>query len=313
MVQLEHSPTRHGTDGPRGLDHLVIGVHDLDAAGDFYTHLGFTVGQRNRHPWGTENRIVQFPGAFLELITVRDTSLVRPHQPGLFSFGAFVRDALARGEGLSMAVLESRDAKADAARFKATSIGDFAPFFFERKGLGPDGAEVRVAFTLAFAQDRAALDCGFFVCQQHEPQNFWNPDAQRHANGVIGLAAALMVAENPTDHHVFLTSYTGQRSLESTSFGISAHLPRGRFDILTPRAAAFMLGDATVASDERVRYAGFAVMVPDLAVLAESLRANSIKFVETPGRVVVPAGHGHGTAVVFETPRSATECGGTTC
>ncbi|RYE71196.1 MAG: VOC family protein, partial [Hyphomicrobiales bacterium] len=52
----------------RGLDHLVIGVADLDAAGAFYDDLGFRVGARNRHPWGTENRIVQFPGAFLELI-----------------------------------------------------------------------------------------------------------------------------------------------------------------------------------------------------------------------------------------------------
>ena len=52
---------------PRGIDHLVLAVHDLDAAGDFYEKLGFRVGARNRHPWGTENRIVQFPHIFLEL------------------------------------------------------------------------------------------------------------------------------------------------------------------------------------------------------------------------------------------------------
>jgi len=53
-----------------GIDHLVLAAHDLNATGSFYERLGFKVGARNRHPWGTENRIVQFPGAFLELITV---------------------------------------------------------------------------------------------------------------------------------------------------------------------------------------------------------------------------------------------------
>ena len=299
MIRSESSSST-GANIPRGLDHLVIGVRDLDAAGDFYTRLGFTVGRRNRHPWGTENRIVQFPGAFLELVTVGEAGKIPPHQPHVYSFGAFVRDALARGEGLLMVVLESVDARADAARFKALEIGDFTPFFFERTGMGPDGREVRVAFTLAFAKDSHAPECGVFVCQQHEPQNFWNPAAQRHANGVTGLAAVLMVAENPTDHHIFLTGFTGQRSLEATSFGISARLPRGRFDILTAQGAAFMLGNPGMGADERERYAGFAVTVPDLTHLKDRLRANDVEFIETPGRIVVSAASNFGTAIAFE-------------
>ena len=60
----------------RGIDHLVFAVRDLDVGRlRFYERLGFQVGARNRHPWGTENRLVQFPGSFLELITVgRDGS-----------------------------------------------------------------------------------------------------------------------------------------------------------------------------------------------------------------------------------------------
>jgi catechol 2,3-dioxygenase-like lactoylglutathione lyase family enzyme len=55
-----------------GIDHVVHTVHDLDAAAAFYTALGFTIGARNRHPWGTHNRIIQFPGAFLELLEVAE-------------------------------------------------------------------------------------------------------------------------------------------------------------------------------------------------------------------------------------------------
>ena len=59
---------------PRRIDHLVIAVHDLDGAAAFYQRLGFQVGARNRHPWGTENRIVQFSASFLELITLGENA-----------------------------------------------------------------------------------------------------------------------------------------------------------------------------------------------------------------------------------------------
>jgi catechol 2,3-dioxygenase-like lactoylglutathione lyase family enzyme len=54
----------------RGLDHIAHAVRDLDAAATLYGRLGFNVGARNRHPWGTHNRIVQLPGFFIELVTV---------------------------------------------------------------------------------------------------------------------------------------------------------------------------------------------------------------------------------------------------
>src|ERR1700756_4308384 len=112
----------------RGLDHLVHAVRDLDAAGDFYARLGFTVGARNRHPWGTHNRIVQLPGFFIELLTVGEAERIAAPQAGTISFGAFTRDFLAHGEGLAMLVLEGKDATADAEAFRRAGIGDFPPF-----------------------------------------------------------------------------------------------------------------------------------------------------------------------------------------
>ena len=52
----------------RGLDHIVHAVRDLDRAADLYRKLGFTVGARNTHPWGTQNHIVQFDGCFIEVL-----------------------------------------------------------------------------------------------------------------------------------------------------------------------------------------------------------------------------------------------------
>jgi len=36
---------------PHGLDHIVHAVRDLDAAAEFYSSAGFSVGARNRHAW----------------------------------------------------------------------------------------------------------------------------------------------------------------------------------------------------------------------------------------------------------------------
>ena len=289
----------------RGLDHLVIGVRDLDRAAALYEQLGFQVGQRNQHPWGTENRIVQFPGAFLELLAVGEGKTMPAHMPEHFSFGAFMEKAIMRREGIAMCVLESSDALADLKEFHSAGISSFEPFFFERKGVKPDGSPMRVAFTLAFAQDAMARECGFFTCQQHEPENFWNTSAQQHANGVKGLASVLMLAENPSDHHIFLSSFTGERSLKSNSMGITASLPRGRIDILTPQAAAAMLGASPLLTVRDTRFVGLVVAVDDTAALKNHLSGQGVRFVEIAGRVVVPSSTMLGTAIAFETAVAA--------
>ncbi|CAN7202450.1 VOC family protein [Bosea sp. LjRoot90] len=282
----------------RGLDHLVIGVADLDAAGAFYERLGFRVGARNRHPWGTENRVVQFPGAFLELITIGDGTLIPPHAPRHFSFGAFVRGALTRGEGMSMLVLESRDAAGDANGFRTAGIGDFEPFFFERQARRPDGSEVRVAFSLAFAENQAASKCGFFVCQQHEPQNFWNPAFQQHENGASGLSAVFMVAEEPAAQVNFLDSFSGAESFATPEASLRLPLPRGRLDVLTPEAAADMLDDDS--GRKQPYFAGFAVTVPNLESIRARLVEGDIAHGQDGARLVVPASTALGCAIVFE-------------
>jgi catechol 2,3-dioxygenase-like lactoylglutathione lyase family enzyme len=283
---------------PRGIDHLVIAVRDLDAAGDFYARLGFTVGARNRHPWGTENRIVQLDGSFLELITVADEALIPPPGPRYFSFGAFVRDYLAAREGFAMLVLQSHDAAGDAKSFAAAGIGDFEPFFFERRGRRPDGSETTVAFTLAFARDAAAPEAGFFACQHHHPENFWNAAFQQHANGARRIAAAVMAAENPTDHHIFLSAFTGQRELHATSLGVSAELPHGRFDILSPDACRSLYGLADLTGDPAL--VAFTIAVDDVPAVAAHLAAAGIPSSRVGPRLIVPPEAAFGVAVAFE-------------
>ena len=282
---------------PRGLDHIVHAVHDLDAAGEAYRRLGFTVGARNRHPWGTHNRIVQFPGVFIELLTVGEAERIGAPRPRSVSFGGFTADFLARGEGLSMLVLEGKGAAADAAAFRTAGIGDFDVFDFEREARRPDGTPVKVAFSLAFAADPRAPDTGFFTCQQHFPENFWNPAFQQHENGVTAVAGVVLVADNPADHHVFLKSFSGVSDLKSTSSGITLETPRGEIQVMD--LAAFRLHFAVEPPDvtRGMRLAAIRFAVGDLARAGDALGALGTERMD---KVVVGPEAAHGATLVFE-------------
>jgi hypothetical protein len=281
----------------RPLDHLVLAVHDLDAAGVFYQRLGFLVGARNRHPWGTENRIVQFPGAFLELITVGEGAAIDPHLPDTFSFGAFVRDYLAQREGFAMLVLASEDARADKAAFDKAGIGGFKPFDFARTAKRPDGSEVEVSFSLAFARDPLAPQCGFFVCQQHRPENFWNPAMQAHPNGATALAGVTMVARDPADHAEFLSAFTGIRAFSATSAGLRFETPRGVVECLSDAASAFDFGLSAIG--EGPRLAAFTIAVDDLAAFENRLKAEALDYLKHGSALVLPPQSTFGVTLRF--------------
>src|SRR5246127_4221617 len=227
---------------PHGLDHIVHAVRDLDAAAEFYASTGFTVGARNRHPWGTHNRIVQLRNCYIEILEVAESEKIVAHGTRFFSFAAFNRAFLARREGFSMLLLNSRDAAADARSFEADGIGAFDVFDFGREGKRPDGSTVKLAFSLAFAAEADSPDVRFAVCQHHFPENFWNPAFQTHANGAQRVAGIVMVANRPADHRNFLGAYTGVGEVASSAAGVSVHTENGNIEIMEPSAARNGLG-----------------------------------------------------------------------
>ncbi|PVE23501.1 VOC family protein [Microvirga sp. KLBC 81] len=283
----------------RRIDHLVIAVHDLDKAADFYRRLGFQVGTRNRHSWGTENRIIQFPGTFLELITVGEGARIPPHKPGHFSFGAFVQDYLRDREGLAMLVLDSHDAKEDANSFAEKGIGSFEPFHFERSGKRPDGSETKVAFTLAFAADPIAPKAGFFVCQQHYPENFWNPAFQVHENGATGVATVALAIPEPDHCKKFLTDFTGSIPTSPALHDLSFRLADAHLDVMTPDDA----GETYISVEaelDQPSFVAFAVRVEDIHNQAKRLDAAEVPYQHVGSRLVVPASAAFGVAIAFE-------------
>src|SRR3546814_8233762 len=59
----------------RGIDHVLVGVRDLEAARETYARLGLTVSPRGRHiGWGTANYCIMFPGDYIELLGIVDAT-----------------------------------------------------------------------------------------------------------------------------------------------------------------------------------------------------------------------------------------------
>jgi hypothetical protein len=286
---------------PHGLDHIVHAVRDLDAAAAFYGRAGFTVGARNRHPWGTHNRIVQLKNAYIEILTVAEPAKIVPHGARSFSFGAYHRDFLAAREGLSMLILNSSNAAADARSFEASGIGGFEVFDFSRQGAKPDGTVVKLAFSLAFAVDRASPDVRFAVCQHYFPENFWDPAFQTHANGAGAISGVALVAENPTDHHIFLKAFTGVSDLHSSSIGVTARTENGDVEIVEPVSFRDRFGTSPEVNGEGMTLNALRLEVVDLAHAETLLRRHGITSQRHVGRLVVPPGAGHGATLIFET------------
>lgn len=285
---------------PDGIDHIVHAVRDLDAAGALYRRLGFTVGARNRHDWGTHNLIVQFPTSYVELLEIGEPEKIPPHRGRFFSFGAFNRDYIKSREGLSMLVGKSSDARADGASFEASGISGFDVFDFSREGKRPDGSPVKVAFSLAFARDPSSPNLGFFVCQQHHPENFWNPDFQRHANGATGIRGVVMVADNPTDHHIFLKGFTGVSDLHSSSLGITARTANGDVGIMSPVAFRDQFGVTAEVNGEGMTLNVIRFAVADIKEAEATLASGGIRPQRHVGRLVVPPAQAFGATLIFE-------------
>ena len=284
---------------PRGLDHIVHAVRDLDAAADFYRRMGFTVGNRNRHPWGTHNRIVQMPGFFIELLTVAEPEKLTGEGLAV-QFGEFNRRFLSEREGFSLLILESSDIEADGRAFEASKIAASPVLRFEREGTGPAGSKITVGFSLVFAKDTAAPDLGFAVCQQHNPDAFWNASLQDHANGVLRVGGAVLVADNPSDHHVFLSALAGERDLQSTSSGIAIATPRGDVQAMTSAAFGDHFGHAAPSLAGGPRLAALRLQCRDLTLVDDILTTAQIPKTKHMGRVVVAPEHAHGAALLFE-------------
>ncbi len=159
------------------LDHVIIGVKDLDRAIADYRALGFNAFYGGRHTSkSTHNALICFKdGTYLELLAPTGD----PPQPGTTDFSVLLK----AGEGLKGYALGSSDlaADAEALRARGANVGAVS----EGRRLRTDGVELRWR--------TVALDGGMapFLIEDITPRSQRVPDdlaSVTHGNGVTGIA-----------------------------------------------------------------------------------------------------------------------------
>ena len=283
----------------RGIDHLVLAVADLEAARRRYAALGFTLTPLARHPFGTANSLVQLDGAFLELLSVADPAAIPPHEPGRFSFAAFNRDFLGHGEGFSMLVLDSPDARADNEAFGQAGLVTYEPFDFSRIAELPSGETAKVGFSLAFTGHPEIESAGFFVCQQHAPEHFWRPEFQRHDNTARRVEEVCLVAHRPLHFAKFLQAFAGSDQIVASESRVEITTARGTIAVLTGDGFADRYGTAPPRAHRLPILAGYTVGVSDLNPVRAAVERAGVATADGDGRLSVVPEDAFGTVLAF--------------
>ena len=282
----------------RAIDHLVLAVHDLEAARAAYARLGFTLTPRAQHPFGTANSLVQLQGNFLELLALADPAAIPAPSPGHFSFADFNRSFLGKREGMSMLVFASGDARRDQQEFAALGLATYAPFDFQRKAKLPDGSEVTVGFSLAFVTEPRMPEAAFFVCQQHAPQHFWKPEYQRHANGARAVREVVMLASDPAGYADFFGKLVEPGCVARGEGALTIALEGGTLSMLDATRLSQRFPGVRLRDVLRKPYfAGYSVEVADLGAAEALLERNGVTFIRGGDRLHVAAEHAFGAVI----------------
>jgi hypothetical protein len=115
----------------------------------------------------------------------------------------------------------------------------------------------------------------------------------------------VLVAENPTDHHIFLTAFSGVRELHAGSGVLTAPTSRGDIRIMDRVAFQTRFGVAPPDLSSGARFAAVCFTVRERKALHNSLTASGIPFSEHMGQTVIAPTAALGATLVFEGGRDS--------
>jgi hypothetical protein len=277
----------------KGINHLVLAGHDLEAMRSNYQALVFTVTSRGHHPFGTGNSIIQLHGTYLELLSVTIPADVPEHRDGNFSFAAFNRDYLTRHEGFSMMVLDTLDARADLKAWHAAGLKTYEAFDFSRMAQMPDGSDVKVGFSLAFVSHPAAPWLGLFACQHYRPEYYEQPHYLKHPNSASTVQDVWIVGESAMDLAGYIGAVTGANPVSEALGSIVLQTRTGAIVLARPQAFEAAFGVTPPHPEDGPHLAGLTIACRTLGQLAE------LPLAKTGTRHVLAPTKNFGTAIGF--------------
>jgi Glyoxalase-like domain len=270
------------------LDHVVINVRDqIDAGADTYRRLGFALTERGYHTLGSMNHLAMFGTDYLELIAAETGSTRRP-------------EILAAHAGLNGIVFASEDAAATHAAMTAAGVPVFPAEQFSRPVVLPEGTSDAVFRTVRLHPEAVPAGRVYF-CQHFTRPLVWRDAWRHHANGVTGIARAVVVAADPGDVGGLFGRMFGADAVRPIMGGQRLTAGLASIDVLTEAALRAEFGAASPDPDGRDHYmAALVFRTRSLDAAARALEAGSIAGARVEAdRVIVPASAAFGATLAF--------------
>lgn len=261
------------TDAIRGIDHAIIGVHNLDAARAQFERLGFTAAPLGNHVGkATANHCIMFADSYLELLGINE-----PDNPDTLGLDAFLE---ARGEGLVKIALGTPDADAARADIEAQGFSPTGPDDLARPLTDRPDAIVRFRNLQIPEAETGGL--GTFLCGHKTPELMRPSGSMDHGNGARNLVAAAAVVDD-----VEAVAGPWARLLGRPAAGGALDIGRGHVYLATPAdtaESAGPYGPLPTPRPARPFYLGLRVEVSSIEAVKEALGRNGIAPAsEAPG------------------------------
>jgi catechol 2,3-dioxygenase-like lactoylglutathione lyase family enzyme len=208
-----------------GIDHVIVGVRDLDAARSTWTRLGFTLSPRGRHlDQPTGNYCVMFASDYIELLGVVDDG-----KPTLR-----VGEFLSWREG-PMGIAFSPSRSVEEAHLALTGRG-FHPTqprrLMRQIELAEKTALLRFSLVSLPSQETPDLDC--FLCGHLTPELMRRQEWLHHPNGANGLSAVHVLVESTQPLLAAYDRLFGIVQVTTTDAVAVVHAGRHRLVFSTP-------------------------------------------------------------------------------
>lgn len=271
-----------------GIDHLMLVVPDIDAAGRAYARLGFDVQPRGVHSHlGTANHLMIFEKDYLELLGVITPMPVNEHY----------RQIAAEGGALANIALATGGADLAHAAWIEAGLKPEPVLAFDR-AVDIAGREERAAFRIVRLPYAARPGVGLFVCEHRTPQFVYRPEWANHANGAVGLSSVSVLAADPQIYAAAAARVFGAGAVRPNPDGLRVETGAAPIRYLGPAGFKRLFpGMAPPRQDDHCAVMSIRVKDIDRAMLL--LKANGVAFNRpTPGRLIVP--HNEAANVILE-------------
>ena len=275
-----------------GLDHLIIGVRDLETARRQWARLGFNSTPRGRHVgWSTANYCIMFENDYVELLGIVD--------PKGFTNGLdrLLED---QGEGLLGVVLHTSDARATAAAWRAAGLASAQAGSLMRL-LESETPAVELRFDNVMLEPAERAGLNLFACTHLTPGPMRRPAWLRHPNGARNIAGLTVIADDVEPLAAFAEKLVGSAAVTRTDRVRAIQTGTAPIMLATPDDAALL--HPGFALPETAPVPSLAVMeiaVTDPAVTARFLGQQNVPHVrESDGAVLVAPEHANGVRLAF--------------